>query len=158
MLKTFGHDRRRVLSLRGLVAIVFLGLACGPGGAQTPKAPITDPLPLDRQVVFEVDVKAKTVSVEPKVFLQRLGGGVDFVARGLSEGYTLEIDFKTDYGTKGPFSRGATGARGRYTLSASKPTVPSGASDHTGYWKYEVVLRDAKGDDLVAIDPGGVFK
>jgi hypothetical protein len=101
------------------------------------------------------------VKVDPQVFLQRLGGGVDFVAKGLTEGYTLEIDFKVEGGIRGPFSKGeAALARGRYTLSAKTPTVASGRSDVSspGVWKYEVVLRDAKGDDLVAIDPMGVLK
>jgi hypothetical protein len=156
MLERIGRERRRASSLRGLGAIVVLGLACERGGAQTPKAPSYEPLPLDRQVVLTVDVRAKMVSAEPKVFLQRLGGGVDFVAKGLSEGYTLEIDFKTQDGTRGPFSGGTP--RGRYTLSAKAPSGPSGASDRDGYWKYEVVLRDASGKDVAAIDPGGVFK
>lgn len=158
MLKRFGHERRRALGPRGLVAIVVLGLACGPGGAQTPPPGAGEPLPLDRQVVFEVDVKAKTVRVGPMVFLQRVGGGVDFVAQGLVEGYTLEIDFKTQGGVRGPFAKGATLARGRYTLNAKTPSLPSGGSDRPGVWKYEVVLRDAKGDDVEAIDPMGVLK
>lgn len=114
--------------------------------------------PLDAQVVFDVDVAARTVSVEPMVFLQRLGGGVDFVAHGLVGGYTLEIDFKTQDGARGPFSRGAALARGRYTLDTRTPSLSSGASDRKGFWKYEVVLRDERGDDVVAIDPGGVLK
>ena len=158
MLKRFDHERRRTLGLRGLAAIVVLGLACGPGRAQTPPRLAGEPLPLDGQVVFKVDVKANTVGVEPMVFLQRLGGGVDFMALGLVEGYTLEIDFKTQGGARGPFSRGATLARGRYTLNAKTPSLPSGAADRSGAWKYEVVLRDARGDDVVAIDPMGVLK
>jgi hypothetical protein len=161
MLKRFGLERRRALAVRGLAAIVVLGLACSRSGAQSPASPAGEALSLDLQVTFEVDVGARKVRVEPEVFLQRLGGGVTFVAKGLAEGYTLEIDFKAQGGARGPFAKGQGSlARGRYTLSAKTPSLPSGRSDSAapGVWKYEVVLRDAKGDDLVAIDPMGVLK
>lgn len=106
MLKRFGHERRPALGPRALAAIVVLGLACGPGGAQTPTPRAGEPLALDQQVVFEVNLSAGKVGVQPEVFLQRLGGGVDFVAKGLAEGYTLEIDFKTQGGVRGPFAKG----------------------------------------------------
>lgn len=121
------------------------------------KEQTNDPLPLDLRVTFKVDVRAKTVGVEPMVFLQRLGGGVEFVAEGLLDDYTLELDFKTQHGTRGPFKKGA-GPRGRYTLTASRPSVPSESADQTGVWKYEVVLRDRDSNDVVAIDPMGVLK
>jgi hypothetical protein len=161
MLKRLGHDGRRTSVVCGLAAIVVLGLACHGSDAQSPGPSAGDPLPLDRQVTFEVDANARKVHVEPAVFLQRTGGGVTFLAKGLPEGYTLEIDFKTEGGTRGPFPKGPGAlARGRYTLSAKAPSLPSGSSEATaaGVWKYEVVLRDAKGDDLVAIDPMGVLK
>jgi hypothetical protein len=140
--------------------VVLLGLACAGGGAQTrTPSPSDEALSLDRQVVFDIDITAGKVGVEPPVFLQRLGGGVDFVAKGLADGYTLEIDFKTQEGARGPFARAeGAPARGRYTLNGKTSSLPSGRSEKAGVWKYEVVLRDAHGDDVYAVDPMGVFR
>jgi hypothetical protein len=161
MSMRFRREMRHGMWFRGLLSgIVLLGLACDGGVAQTKTPPPSnEPLALDRQVVFHVDTAAGKVEVEPLVFLQRLGGGVDFVATGLADGYVLEIDFKTQEGTRGPFAR-AEGAsiRGRYSLSKTAPSLPSGRSDKAGAWKYEVVLRNPHGDDVFAVDPMGVFR
>jgi hypothetical protein len=151
---------RGVLEVLGLSAIFALVLGC-PGSAEIPSN--SETVPIDKQVTFAFD--GKGLVVEPAVFLAKVGGpGVEFRAKGLPEGYTLEIDFTSQANTKGPFVKSES-VRGRYEIlgRGNEASLQSGKVDTQRvkagtYWKYEVVVRDREKNDLVAIDPGGVFK
>jgi len=149
---------RRAAEVVGLGAVFALVLGC-PGSAQTPAA---ESIAVDKQVTITFD--GKDLVADPEVFVARIDGpGVDFVVQGLPAGYKLEIDFKSQK-VKGPFLR-TSGVRGRYEAVGSGKDVrlPSGKVDasnvkRSSYWKYEIVVRDAEGNDRVALDPGGVLR
>ena len=95
------------------------------------------------------------------------GPGVTFKAENLPSGYSLEIDFRSQGGFKGPFLQTANTTsrpvRGRYLLNSRQLAIESGKVDLEHFpapsvWKYEVVLRGADNQDLVATDPMGVLK
>jgi len=152
---------RGAVEVLGLSATFALVLGC-PGSAEIPNS--SETVSIDKQVTITVEGKDHLV-VEPAVFVAKLGGpGIEFKVKGLPERYSIEIDFTSQTNTKGPFVRSG-GVRGRYEAvgTGKDVTVPSGKVDvervkAPSYWKYEVVLRDPEKNDVVAIDPGGVFK
>jgi hypothetical protein len=107
------------------------------------------------------------LKVLPDQALVKNGDSLDwkFVLPSKTSGYTIEVDFGVYDNTKGPFPR-LSGLphnpnRGRYIGGDSTtfpPTITTQRSDHAGYWKYHVVLRDDHGDDVVALDPGLMVK
>jgi hypothetical protein len=146
------RDLRSVLTV-ALAVVVGIVLACNKVGAQ--KGPY-EPVAVDRTVAIRVD--NMRLSAVPMVALMRDGGAIEWTATGLAKGQTLELEFTVGFkNLRGPFARlAAGGTRGRYTLTYEKPKVSSGLYQRdAGYatWKYEIVLRDANGNDLAAIDP-----
>jgi hypothetical protein len=66
----------------------------------------------------------------------------------------VEFDFRVHEGRKGPFVRPGGGATGRYK-GDSESEVRAGAVANAprDAWKYDVVVRDASGNDVAGIDP-----
>jgi len=78
------------------------------------------------------------------------------------EGVQVEIDFHIKGNEKGPFPLNVgdrhARLRGRYALEGCG-TIVTLQPDDTGYWKYDVVVREVKTRrDLAAIDPGVLVK
>ena len=80
-------------------------------------------------------------------------------------GHSIEIEFATTNGLKGPFPKGAGAkdnpAPGRYsdkvTGGTKISTLPSRQPTDT-FWKYTVTLRDASDNDVTTLDPIVIFK
>jgi hypothetical protein len=159
------------------VAIAWLAgslLVCGGSGAAQSPSPDTKPsyadggpIPQDKEVTVAVD--GTSIRVKSNDALIHVGRPIRWVARGLRDGATLEIDFevyyshhKSEHYVKGPFPRREkyppNPYRGRFVLDEKNTAVDSADADEPGYFKYHVVLRDRGGRDLAALDPGIIVK
>jgi hypothetical protein len=154
-----GRSTFEVLVLAFVLALVVSA------SAQTPAAPVAT-VPVDRKVT--ITFTGAELVVEPEVFVAQLGGpGVEFEIKGLSQGQTVEIDFRPQGKARGPFARQTGRVRGRHQatgtgkgvlVSVSSGPVDTAVVRKPSYWKYDVVVRDQNGNDLAVIDPGGVLK
>jgi hypothetical protein len=111
-------------------------------------------------VTVSGDAKAGwKIEVKPKVSFVMLGGSLAFEVAGLPKGYTLEIDYRAEGDKKGPFRKRGNDPRGRLTFAApDRIVLYYDDSVDTAVWKYDVALRDEKGDDKAVIDPMTVGK
>jgi hypothetical protein len=107
-----------------------------------------------------VTVKKGGLLVTPPEALIKLRGSLNWVV-SIPRGETVEIDFVVSQKKKGPFKFPGKSAsnpvRGRYT-GRDGDVITSNAAEITGYWKYQVVRRDAGGGDIDALDPGLMVK
>jgi hypothetical protein len=136
-----------------VVGVGLLGaalVAC----AQTPSKDARISVAVDAKADVAFDAATKTITVTPRVAV--LGKGTEFrwVVGRLPAGYTVEFDFRVHEGRKGPFVRPGSGATGRYK-GESESEVRAGAVANAprDAWKYDVVVRDASGNDVAGIDP-----
>jgi hypothetical protein len=152
------HVRRLAPGALGVFTAGIVSLvACMPLHAQ--KAP-EDPIPTTKEVLVTVEGK-RILSVRPQIAFLRPGGSVVVAVRGLTANYSLEIDFNVGgYSApdvKGPFLRtGQEEPRGRVTLKPGNERVAlryDEALKTTASWKYEIVLRDERGEDVFGWDP-----
>jgi hypothetical protein len=110
----------------------------------------------NRQVIVEI---GDQLSVTPQDAVIKKGASIEWVIEGLGESQRLEINFHVKGGSSGPFAPQGTPAnphRGRYTSDAG-PVIPTGESDQSGYWKYDIVVRTPECGDI-ALDPGIMIK
>jgi len=78
------------------------------------------------------------------------------------KGFEVEVDFHIKGNEKGPFPLNVgdpcARTRGRYVLDGTG-TIVTLQPDDTGYWKYDVVVREVRTRrDLAAVDPGVMVK
>ena len=111
---------------------------------------------LEYDTLIEVRVgKDRITSVKPAVaIVTRQGVTWDVV--GLSARYAVEIDFRVQGTKKGPF--GAARPRGRYLARKDGPIRSHESDQKGGVWKYDVILRNADGVDVHAIDPSIIIR
>jgi hypothetical protein len=147
---------------------VAAGYGCPAGNAiPSPTPPVTTPPPT---TTVKVDVVVSPTGGEsclnvPAVTKIHNGDSLSFNVSGIEAGQEVEIDFLPAYGTvangsgaflKGPFPRDASNPknpyRGRYR-GDDKTNTQTTASDHFGYWTYQVALHIAKGGDVDTCDP-----
>jgi hypothetical protein len=130
--------------------------------------PGPDGIPQDKEVRVSV-IDGRSLKVKSTDALIHLGRPLRWVVEGLRDGQTVEIDFevyRSDYkdvhrNVKGPFTwadHPANPVRGRFILDEKNTRVESGPSEVPGYFKYHVVLRDRKRNDVFALDPGVIVK
>jgi hypothetical protein len=152
------HVRRAATCAFGfLTAGIVVLVACMPLHAQ--RAP-EDPIPVTKEVVITVESRRVT-AVKPQIAFVRPGGTLVFLVRGLSGSSTLEVDFHVGGysapAVKGPFVRySEQEPKGRVTFKLGNERVAlryDEALKITAAWKYEIVLRDEKGDDVFGVDP-----
>jgi hypothetical protein len=139
------NQNRRVGFVLGLS--VLYAAACN---GQTPPAGTAIPTDAKATVSF---VNGKP-SVEPVVaIVSSKAPEFQWVVGKLPDGYTVEIDFRVHDGAKGPF-KAKKSSTGRYT-GGTDAKIPAGEVVNKGRngWKYDLVIRDADGNDQGAIDP-----
>ena len=167
-----------------LVGMAISLIVCGghgaPGGSvsASPQSPTPDtkptygggdaaPIPQDKEVTISTD--GRTLRVKSNDALIHVDRPLRFTAQGLRDGLSIEIDFEaaeshyksSSHYVKGPFPRvehPANPVRGRFLLTDKYPRVDAGAADTAGYFKYHVVLRNAKNEDIAVLDPGVLVK
>src|SRR5262245_60863570 len=174
-------SRRQATAALGAAVVLLLGCEAIGQSKYDPYAPIE----VTKEV--KVSIKDGRIEVYPAVAVMRPGGKLTFSASGIGQGQTLEIDYQAkeiEYETrilklpagipdarregrlsvKGPFARVKDQPRGRLTL---RPDASGNASETVEYdvihqdavvWKYEMALRDSKGNDLAVVDPMTVGK
>ena len=132
----------------GFVLSVGLLYAAACNGQTPPPATI----PMDAKAT--VSFANGTPSVEPAVaIVSSKGGEFQWVVGTLPDGYTVEIDFRVHDGAKGPF-KAKKSSTGRYTGgSGAKIGAGEVVNKNRNGWKYDLVIRDADGNDKGAIDP-----
>jgi plastocyanin len=152
--------------MRWLLALGALGIACTAAGQEAARAAAPAPEPASNTIIRVTTVvriweEGGRLRVSPAEAVIKPGAALTWEV-AVGDGHTVEIDFHVRGPHKGPFPRLAGNAknpvRGRY-LAAGKDRVASNANDQKdGYWKYDVVLRDAQGGDLGSLDPGVLIK
>ena len=118
---------------------------------QTPP-PGTTTIPLDAKAT--VSFANGKPSVEPAVaIVSSKSAEFEWVVGDLPAGYTIEIDFRVHEGAKGPF-KAKKSSTGRYTGGAgAKISAGQVVNKGRNGWKYDLIIRDADGNDKGAIDP-----
>jgi len=129
------------------------------------------------KVVVQEGGGDQCLAVTPILAMINLGDSLVFSFQGIPNpsGHEIEIDFLPERGivpgsptvafVRGPFPYDRTNPknphRGRFLGKDDGKDTPTTNSSHLGYWKYQVVLRDDKGDDLkncTPLDPGLIVK
>ena len=112
-----------------------------------------------RQVSIRYD--GKRLSVKPYDVELAMSENLKFDVEADKE-FEVEIDFHIKGNEKGPFPLNVgdhhAQTRGRYVVDGSA-TIMTLQPDDTGYWKYDVVVREIRSRrDIAAIDPGVMVK
>ena len=112
-----------------------------------------------RQVSISYD--GARLSVKPYDVELTMSESVRFDVQAAT-GFEVEIDFHIKGNEKGPFPLNVgdrhARTRGRYVVDGSA-TIMTLQPDDTGYWKYDVVVREIRSRrDIAAIDPGVMVK
>ena len=156
-----------VLLLGILAACDGSGVSSSPGPPSPTPTASGSPLTLS----FKGDPRnpPNCVTVDQQVAFADKNSSVTFSPSPVPTGYEVEIDFLVGDGysnsgalenVKGPFPPGSAKARrGRYVLQQSSVTTKP--ADHSGYWKYQMVLLDTNGlavGGCVDQDPGLIIK
>jgi hypothetical protein len=132
----------------GFVLSVGLLYAAACNGQTPPPATI----PFDAKAT--VSFAGGKPSVEPAVaIVSSKAGEFQWAVGDLPAGYAVEIDFRVHDGAKGPF-KAKKSSTGRYTGRAGEK-IGAGEVVNKGRngWKYDLIIRDADGNDQGAIDP-----
>lgn len=161
MSSRFAPSSRSAVLAMALTVLAFL--ACQPASAQKPATASTSAIAVTEVVTVTVSGSDAgwTIDVNPRVSFVRIGGTLVFDVKGLPSGYSLEIDYRAEGNTKGPFrQKDKNEPRGRLTFNAPGTADLRYDDDlvDTMVWKYDVALRDGGKLDKKVIDPMTVGK
>lgn len=139
----------------GVLTILVLGGVTVCGQSQSKRAEqktVSATILIDRQAT--VTYEGGKLSVVPFIAVIEKATEFSWSLSSLPDGYTVEIDFRVQGDRKGPFVRPSGGQTGRYVGKGGQ-VIEAGRVEvqKRDVHKYDVIVRDATGKDVAAVDP-----
>jgi hypothetical protein len=157
-MKGFPKRAAIVLSLGALSG-------CHPRPCGPPSPPPPPGTPASYPIHLTIDTSSKThcLGAHPPIAFVEKDQPVQFIPEALPSGDKVEVNLSVGLGitsggtvelVKGPFPVKAQDPsnphRGEYLIDQTYTTLPP---NHSGYWKYELVLLDSTGAGVSTCDP-----